>query len=389
MDVRTFEAFSMKEAVKSVKKALGADAVILATREKPAPGGKGTLYEVTAAASSTSHKAGASLALQSLSATNYDKQAALEVEALAARVAALADVVATRAQVQAIEAGMHELKLLLLESLRNKDGSTLKDLPAELVPIERQLRVMGIADTQIAELMHHLRTVPAAESSQQAEGYWRDHAIRWMIKRIKIAPKWNVLPGAVSYQAIVGPTGVGKTSMTAKLAAFYALREKSQVCVVSLDQQRLAASEQMRIFCRIINVPFLAASCPADIATVVHTHKDVELVLIDTAGLSPKNRSGIAEIATLKDTGLPIDFHLCLSVTEKEIQLEQEVRAFLNLGLTSLIFSKLDESWAYGEMFNIAKKWALPLSFFSIGQQLPEDIERATRERVIERIFGL
>lgn len=112
-------------------------------------------------------------------------------------------------------------------------------------------------------------------------------------------------------------------------------------------------------------------------------------MLIDTAGVSPKNPAAITALSELKANGMPVDFHLCLSATSKESQVEQEIRAFLNLGINSLIFSKLDESWAFGEIFNASRKWSIPLSFFSIGQQIPDDIERSTRERVIERIFGL
>jgi flagellar biosynthesis protein FlhF len=223
----------------------------------------------------------------------------------------------------------------------------------------------------------------------EGESYYRDQAIRWLMKRIKIAPKWNLMPGAVSYQAVVGPAGVGKSSLVAKLAALYAVREKRQVAVVSLDNHRLAASEQMRIFCKIIGVPFVAAATPADVFAVPETHRDVELVLIDTAGVSPKGLGRIGELQTLKEAGSPVDVHLALSVTEKDAQLDQAVRSFSRLGLASLAFTKLDESWAFGGIFNLSKKWALPLSFFAIGQQIPDDVERASRERVIERLFGL
>ena len=117
----------------------------------------------------------------------------------------------------------------------------------------------------------------------------------------------------------------------------------------------------------------------------------MELVLVDTpAGVSPKAPELIAELAALKETGLPLDVHLVLSMTDKEAQLDQAVRAFSPVGLASVAFTKLDESWSFGEIFNLSKRWALPpSSFFAIGQQIPDDVERASRERVIERLFGL
>lgn len=386
MDIRTFEAFSMKDAVKSVKKTLGVDAVILSTKEKPAPGGKGIIYEVTAAAAGVK-KTGASRA-EPMMQGDLDSEARLD--AAITRLTAVSDQAPSKRQIAAIESGMTELKLLLIESLRGKDGSPLQDLPEALVPIDRQLRVMGVNDVSIADLMKHLRTVPAPEAkTDDALTYYKDQAIRWMMKRIKIAPRWQLMPGAVSYHAVVGTTGVGKSSLVAKLAAHYGIREKHKVAVVSLDNQRLAAAEQMRVFCKIIGVPFGTATNAEEIAAFTQSQKNVELVLIDTAGTSPKNGQAIDQILALKNDGIPCDFHLCLSVTEKEDQMEQAVRSFSRLGLASVAFSKLDESWSFGEIFNLSKKWALPLSFFGIGPEIPDDLERATRERVIERIFGI
>ncbi len=386
MDIRTFEAFSMKDAVKSVKKSLGVDAVILSTKEKPAPGGKGIIYEVTAAAAGA-RKTGASRAEPM---PQGDTASDGRLDAAIARMTAVSDQSPTKRQVAAIESGMTELKLLLIETLRNKDGSTLQDLPEALVPIERQLRVMGVNDVQVADLVKHLRTIPQPDGkTDDAPTYYKEQAIRWMMKRIKIAPRWQIMPGAVSYHAVVGTTGVGKSSLVAKLAAHYAVREKHKVAVVSLDNQRLAASEQMRVFCKIIGVPFATAQTSEEVAQFAAQQKDVELILIDSAGTSPKNAQAIDQILALKNGGIPCDFHLCLSVTEKEGQMEHAVRSFSRLGLASVAFSKLDESSSFGEIYNLSKKWALPLSFFGIGGDIPDDLERATRERVIERIFGI
>lgn len=386
MEVRTFEAFTMKDAVKSVKKALGADAVILATKEKPAPNGKGTVYEVTAAAAQMSTRPGAS-------AEPTASGGGAMLEGLSARLSALAEASATKIQVHALEAGMRELKLLLIETLRGKDGSPMKDLPAPLVPLDRQMRVMGIDDIAIAEMMKHLRALPPptqADTGEVApEAYFRDQAIRWLMKRVKIAPRWPVMAGTTTYQAIVGPTGSGKTAIVAKLAGLYGVKDKSRVAVVSLDNHRLAASEQMRIFCKIIGVPFVAGSTPADVLKVAADNRDIELVLIDTAGVSTKDRLSIEQLAGLRAANLSVDYHLCLSITEKSEQLDQAVKAFAPLGLASLIFTKLDDSWSFGEIYNLSKRWSLPLGFFGIGQNTPDDIERATRERVVERIFGL
>jgi len=292
----------------------------------------------------------------------------------------------------ALECGLSEIKSLLIEALRTKDGSVLQGLPPHIVPIERQLRSMGLDDSSLAELVRHLQNVPVFEAGQTGEAieaYYRDQAIRWLMKRIKIAPRWSLIPGSISVQALAGPTGTGKTSLIAKLAAFYSRKEKYRVKVISVDPDRLAAAEQMRVFCKIIGIPSATASQGEDLKAAIETCQGVDLILIDTPGLSPKDGDGIARLAELRNQDLAIDFHLTLATTDKESQMDRAIRAFSRLGLHSLIFTKLDETWSYGEIYNLGRRWGLPLSFFGIGRTIPEDLERATRERVVERLFGI
>jgi flagellar biosynthesis protein FlhF len=387
MDIKTFEAFSMKDVIKSVKQTLGSDAVILSTKEKASPNGKGTVYEVTAAASSSSRKTGGSHAPQHLQQMN--NAPAPDFNAINARLTAIAEQIPTKRHLTNMDAGIHELKLLLLEALRVKENSQFEDASPALANIMTQLKVMGVNESSIIELVKHLRSLPPPEGKTPEDEYYRGQAIRWMMKRIKIAPKWVVMKGTTAYQVIIGPTGVGKSSTIAKLAAHYKMKERANVQVVSMDNHRIAAADQMRVFCKIIGVPFATASSPEEIAAMVAARRDLELVLIDTGGVSPKNPNQIEQLANLRSSSMPFDFHLCLSITDKEQQMDAAIRAFSVIGLNSIIFSKLDESWSFGEIFNLSKKWGLPLSFFAIGQDIPDDIERATRERVIEKLFGL
>ena len=392
MDIKTFEAFSMKDAIKSVKRSLGQDAVILSTKEKPSADGKSKMIEVTAAAAHSSRSVGSG-ATSAFGGASLSAQLETQVEGLSIRMAALQDSMPTKRQVDALESGFKELKSLLVETLRGKDGSTMKDLPAPIVPIERQLRAMGVDDPSLADLMKHVRNLPTPDANSAADGnpedYYRDHAIRWMLKRVKIAPRWTLTNGSPAVHAVVGPTGSGKSSLVAKLAAHYHLKEKVKVAVVSFDHARIAAAEQMRIFCKIVGVPFVAAADLNEMKSTLERMTEYDLILIDTAGVSAKNLTGLTAIESLKSTGAPIEFHLCLSITEKEAQLDQAVKGFAPLGLSSLMFAKLDESWSFGEIYNACRRWSTPLSFFSIGPEIPQDLERATRERVIERIFGL
>lgn len=388
MDIQTFEAFSMKDAVKSVKNSLGPDAVILSTKEKPSPNGKSKIFEVTAASAAKARSLHGSSQARTVPGIGHLETL---IEGMSVRLTAMQDLVAGKRQVSTLEGGISELKLLLLENLRNKDGSTLRDLPQHLVTLHRQLSVMGIDEAALAELFQHLRDTqePGRDDAESIQKVYREHAIRWMMKRIRVAPKWSFSSGNPAVHVLIGSNGSGKTSIIAKLAAFYHAREKKKIAVISHDVNRLAASEQMRVICKVIGVPFAAVADSAEFERVVQSFSDVDLILVDTSGRSVKQADGALDLEQLKEAYAAANFHLCLSVTEKENQMDMAVRSFAHLGLSTLVFTRLDEGIGFGEIFNISRRWGVPLSFFSIGQCIPDDFERATRERVVERIFGL
>jgi len=391
MEIKSFEAYSMRDALKAVKNAFGPDAVILKTREKPGqPNQGGRLIEITATAASSTRAIGATSNASDATVPFTE----IRLQAIEDSLYSLCDRVALKSQFEDLEAGLQEMKLLLLETLRGKSGSAIEGLPAAMVNVERQLRVMGVDDVYIASLVKHLKNLPPSDDFErklpdEMEQHYRDQSIRWMMQRIKIAPKWSALPGSTSIHAFLGTTGVGKTSTVAKLAAHYHAKEKSKVLVVSFDNQRLAASEQLRVYAKVIGVSFATINDLSELPKLIEKHKEVDLVLIDTAGRSPKSSSHLQELELLRSSELPIENHLVLSISEKDHQLDRTVRYFSKLGIHSLIFSKLDQTWSYGEIFNLSCKWHIPLSYFSTGPSIPEDLERSSRERVVERIFGI
>jgi len=388
MDVRTFEAFTLRDAIKAVKQEFGKDAVILKTREKMQGPGK-RMFEVTAAAPSARSIAGATTTNADDSATEV-RQA---IQNLGSRIGMIQEKMVASEQAMALESGIRELKFILIETLRKRDGSKYSNLPEEIGDLVRQLEIMGVEDARLTDLIKYLGSLPTQDmeknKDESAAEYYKDQSVRWLLKRVKVAPRWDILSGSLSVHCLVGTTGVGKSTSVAKLAAHYHLKEKKKVLVASLDNQRLAASDQMRIYCKILGIPFELLSEPGELAAAISRHHDTELVLVDTAGRSPKNPRNLDELIEFKGTQVPIDFHLVLALTEKEDQLDRSVRCFSKLGLQSILFTKLDETWTYGEIFNVSTRWGVPLSYFGTGQAIPEDIERASRERVVERIFGL
>lgn len=393
MEVKTFEAFTMKDAIKAVKSQFGHDAVILKTNERPGRDGKGKIYEVTASPSGASFRSGARSSgskepvLSGEDIANWQRS----LNEIKRRIDHLESVSLKREHLDGLESGIVEVRAILGEVLSEKSETIYQGLDEDLSQIIRRLQMMDVGDMELVDITKYLKSLPIPKGlkDQDRVNYLHTHAIKWMMKRVKIAPLWNPVMGERQVQVLVGPSGVGKSTTVAKLAAKFFLKEEKSVVILSYDNHRLGATEQMRIFAKVIGVPFESISRLEDLDQILVKHEDKDLILLDTAGCSPKSKEAIDELKVLKDMTIAVSYHLVLSATDKKHQIEKNIRGFNPLGIQSLIFTKLDESWSYGEIFNSGLKWGIPLSYFGIGQHVPEDLERASRERVVERIFGL
>jgi flagellar biosynthesis protein FlhF len=393
MIVKSFEGLTMKDAMRAVKREFGSEAVILSTQEKILEGTGAKIVEVRAAAAEEKKLNGAISIPSSIGSAAF-KEIGDRINIVDAKVTRIAETVPTKANLQNIEGGLQELRHLLLDALKHKEGSLIEGLPNHLVAIERTLRLTHISEKYVLEVLRFLQGIPEPgekelSSFESKDDYFKTHALRWMLKRIKVYPRWENLKESVAVQIFVGPSGSGKTTTIGKIAAHYKRKEKLNVLLVSFDQMRLAATEQLRVYAKIIDCPFVTISKVSELEKAILDHPESKLVLVDTSGRYPRHDDQIQDLIELRTSSIPVDFHLVLSLTEKEEHLDRAIRGFSTLGISSLLFSKLDESWTFGEIFNLSHKWSLPLSFFSHGQKVPDDLERASRERVVERIFGL
>tara|TARA_B100000902_G_C27201829_1_gene859468 strand:- start:23 stop:1189 length:1167 start_codon:yes stop_codon:yes gene_type:complete len=385
MEVRSFEAWSMREAIRLVRKDLGPNAVILETETKESARGK--QYLVKATGESDSWDTGRSDARDTeVDQSLLDLSKQLKKVELSVRDAA--ENAVTRDEFMGLEASINDMKSIFLEHVRETDGSIYEGLVGPLAALVTRLKHSGISDGCISEIIQYLRKLPEQVGEEGSADYYQDHCIRWILKRVTISPHWLVQSGATRIHCIVGASGVGKSSVVIKTASLFSKNEHKSVLVVSVDQQRLAANDQMRVYSKVLGVKFESIDDPEDLIDILEKYPDIDLVLIDTPGLNPKKKTSLY-IQKLKKLPVSMEFHLVLSTTDKESHMDHSVRSFSHLGIDSLIFSKLDESWSYGEIFNIISKWRLPLSFFGTGKNVPGDFERATRERLVERIFAL
>lgn len=188
--------------------------------------------------------------------------------------------------------------------------------------------------------------------------------------------------------SFVGPTGVGKTTTLAKLAAINAVRQGRKTVLITLDTFRVAAVAQLESYARIMGVPLEVAVNRLELQKAIAKHSDSDLILIDTAGRSPNHKEAIRELREILD--LPEDIHgyLVLSATEEYKNLLHADESFAALPFKSYIFTKLDEIQNASSMINFLIARDKPVSYFAAGQQVPEDIEAASKKKLASLILA-
>jgi len=181
----------------------------------------------------------------------------------------------------------------------------------------------------------------------------------------------------------VGPTGVGKTTTIAKIAAAQSLWENKKVVLITADTYRIAAVEQLRTYAKILGIPLEIASEPGDISNfILKKHNDADVFLLDTAGRSHYDGNRMEELKALYDAFLPDSVHLVIAANIKYRDVLAVIDRMGVVPLSALLFTKLDETATYGTILNVLRDFNLPLSFFTMGQNVPNDIEVARGDRL-------
>lgn len=187
--------------------------------------------------------------------------------------------------------------------------------------------------------------------------------------------------------ALVGPTGVGKTTTVAKLAAAYKLRHGKRVGLVTVDTYRIAAVEQLRTYAQIIGLPLKVVVSPEEIGAACDALHGCDVIIIDSAGRSQNDGDRIGELARFMEGARPHETHLVLSAAAAEGVLLRAADRFRIANPDRAILTKLDESEHFGIVLNFARRVGLPLSFVTTGQEVPDHIELANAERLARRVL--
>ncbi len=188
--------------------------------------------------------------------------------------------------------------------------------------------------------------------------------------------------------ALVGPTGVGKTTTIAKLAATFKLKHKKNVGLITIDTYRIAAVEQLRTYANIVKVPLHVVLSPEDMTRAIRKLAGCDVILIDTAGRSQRDDPKLEQLAQFIKAADPHEVHLVLASTCTQPVLLETIRKFSRIATDRIIFTKLDEAVTFGVLLNVTRQVRKRLSFVTTGQEVPHEIEPGQSERLAALVMG-
>lgn len=369
--VRTFRAPDPRSALDAVKAALGREAVILETREVGGLLGRPEI-EVTA--------------MRSLDAPPGESAAT----AAAAAAAKVADA-GLAGEVTALRRVVDELRAKLggqgepeaEPRLGRDDGAVPREgIPPEAIQICRKLSRRGVEEHMAQEIIEEaLRTVRRQPLASLED------AVRGLVaRRLSPAnPPWE-RPERRRVMALVGPTGVGKTTTVAKIAARALLESRLRVGLITVDTYRIGASEHLGRYGEIMGLKTQVAKDPASLAAAVARAGDVDLLLIDSAGRSDLETMA-NQVALLRS--IPeVELHLVLSAASGSREIAAAARRHRELGIHRLIFSKLDEADGPGSILSAVAALPRAISCATNGQRVPDDLQPANGYYLVDQVVG-
>lgn len=230
-----------------------------------------------------------------------------------------------------------------------------------------------------------------ALSELENESAVMEQVVDWIGESIRI---YTVLPKNKPHIfVLVGPTGVGKTTTIAKLAAVYGMgiggQKPLKVRMITIDTYRLAAKEQIEKYAEIMQIPLSYVQFPQELAKAIALYSDVDLIFIDTIGKSPRDYEKLAEMQKLLDVCAGTsETHLAVSATVKTSDIHEMLQQFEPFRYQSVVVTKLDETTRIGNILSVLSEKQKSISYITYGQKVPQDIERATVVRLLMNLDG-
>ncbi|MDP8221951.1 MAG: flagellar biosynthesis protein FlhF [Candidatus Lernaella stagnicola] len=401
--VQTFVVENVRDGITRVKRTLGPDAVILSIRSVKDRRGK-TALEVTASLDERPTPSVEAAVREPEVPQVPRPENGAEIKQIAGRsvneIMAELHVITRRLEeiqgqlqpdslnekLEGFAKGLTSLQRMVVDSTGGSRRGALPYDPDLAVYYEKLLEE-GV-DAAYAQELIEQTSRRLSSKSLSVSVYGMEYLAAVLMDRVRTATPFH--PGRDQHiHMIVGPTGVGKTTTIAKLAAQQVFEFGHRVALLTVDTFRIGAIDQLRTYAKIINVPIEVCMNEVDLIENVRKHADKDVLFIDTAGASQKDARMMGELAKVYETGVPMDVHLIVSATTHDADLSDIADRYGVFPLTSLIVSKLDEANNFGNVYNLMQQTNLPVSCFTVGQHVPDDIEGATSERVADLLLNV
>jgi len=306
--------------------------------------------------------------------------------ALAPRPGAL-DPRAPSPEIRVLAGELSELKGLVRDLVRKAEHRDVPDVSPELLELYVQMVEAEVAENLARGLVKRLQVELFGRQLQDA-ALLREQLAGYIARLLPVAGPIQLREDRAKLVALIGPTGVGKTTTIAKIAVQFAIRERKRVALLTSDTYRIAATEQLRRYADLMNVPVRVVYSPEDAAGAIRELADYDLLLMDTAGRSQRDEMRMNELRAFLDATHPDETHLVVSANASSRTLMNVVERFGALPVDRLIVTKLDEAVSLGLVLNVAARVNRSLSYVTTGQGVPDDIEVAGAEHLARRILG-
>lgn len=286
-----------------------------------------------------------------------------------------------------LDAVVQDMRTMLDRLMQRLDTPVhIARLDPELKEVYLALTAAGINTHLAADVVKRVRE-RAKRAKGQADSA-RAIARALLERELERVQTISLQQGGRRVVALVGPTGVGKTTTLAKLAALHALGKKVRVSLITADTYRIAAVEQLRTYCEILQVPLEVVYDPAELKAALGRQHRSDLILVDTAGRSPKNPEHMAELNRYLGELKPDETYLVLSLTSNERDAALVAEAYEEVHFDRFLFTKLDETSQIGLLYTLAVQYRKPLSYVTTGQNVPDDIEVVDPGKLANAILG-
>lgn len=293
----------------------------------------------------------------------------------------------TQAVPSDIEQRLDSLQKMIAELGRRTRPRGLIEIPPELFAYYLTLIEADVDDEIARDLIAKLQQ--HAAPGQLGDTAAATSLLAALIEReIRCAEPIAPKRGCRQVAMLVGPTGVGKTTTIAKLAGRFGVSHGLRVGLITVDTYRVAAVDQLRTYAEIIDLPMQVVSAPEELPAALAMFAEFDLVLIDTAGRSPHDDRRLEELKQLVDAAAPDHVYLVLSLACGAKPLRAAAERFAAVRPTSLILTKLDEAAGCGSLLSATRDIVLPVTYLTVGQEVPRDIEPANPCRIARLILG-